>query len=93
MLTLYQFEDCPYCAQVRQKLSDLCRTYLAVCVPRDPWRRRAVIAASGQAKVPVLVDGPIVLTDEDEIVRYLARTYGESLPGAAPVAWWLRPPE
>ncbi len=75
MLTLYQFEGCPYCKMVRQKLSDMEMTYLSVCVPQDRSRRDAVIGVSGQPSVPVLVDGDTVLTDEMDIIAYLERTY------------------
>jgi len=76
MLTLYQFESCPYCQMVRQKLSDLELTYKSVCVSPDRDRRPGVIQVSGQASVPVLVDGNVVLSDEGEIVRYLDQNYG-----------------
>lgn len=75
-ITLYQFEACPYSKIVRQKLSDLELTYVAVCVSRDQSRRQNVVDASGQTDVPVLVDGDLVLTDENEIIRHLERTYG-----------------
>ena len=76
MMTLYQFEGCPYCRMVRQKLSDMELTYVSVCVPPDRSRRQKVLEASGQPTVPVLVDGDVVLADENEIIAYLAKTYG-----------------
>lgn len=76
MITLYQFESCPYSRMVRQKLSDLEMTYVAVCVPRDQSRRQNVVDVSGQADVPVLVDGDVVLTDENDIIRHLEQKYG-----------------
>ena len=75
MMTLYQFESCPYCRMVRQKLSDMCLTYVSVCVPQDRSRRDKVIEVSGQASVPVLVDGSTVLDDENDIIRYLDQHY------------------
>jgi glutathione S-transferase len=78
MMRLYQFESCPYCSEVRQKLSDLLLTYVAVSVPRDRGRRKEVMEVSGQPSVPVLVDGDVVLSDEDEIVAYLDKTYGKA---------------
>lgn len=77
-MTLYQFESCPYCRMVRAKLSDLELTYTSVCVPRDPSRRQQVLEASGQPTVPVLVDGNVVLADENDIVAYLDRAYGRT---------------
>lgn len=75
MMTLYQFESCPYCKMVRQKLSDLEMTYVSVCVPRDQSQRGEVLRVSGQPTVPVLVDGDVVLTDENDILHYLERNY------------------
>lgn len=75
-MTLYQFESCPYCRMVRQKLSDLELTYVSVCVSRDRARRDKVVEVSGQPTVPVLVDGDVVLADENDIVAYLEATYG-----------------
>ncbi|MDA8343950.1 MAG: glutathione S-transferase N-terminal domain-containing protein [Thermaerobacter sp.] len=75
MLTLYQFEGCPYCQMVRQKLSDMEMTYISVCVPRDRSQRETVVRVSGQPSVPVLVDGDVVLSDEQDIIAYLERTY------------------
>ena len=94
MLTLYQFESCPYCRTVRQKLSDLELTYLSVCVPTDRGRRDQVIAASGQAEVPVLVDGDTVLTDEADIIAHLERAYARQSGGSGQgrTAWWRPAP-
>lgn len=76
MMTLYQFEGCPYCKMVRQKLSDMELTYVSVCVPQDRSRRQKVEEVSGQPSVPVLVDGDIVLSDENDIIRHLEEKYG-----------------
>ena len=75
MMTLYQFEGCPYCRMVRQKLSDLELTYVAVCVPQDRSRRQQVVEVSGQPSVTVLVDGDVVLSDENDIIAHLERNY------------------
>ncbi len=76
MMKLYQFEGCPYCKMVREKLSELQITYINVNVPRDKSRRQEVIQVSGQPSVPVLVDGDTVLDDEEKILPYLMEKYG-----------------
>ncbi|HEY9856649.1 MAG TPA: glutathione S-transferase N-terminal domain-containing protein [Stenomitos sp.] len=76
MMTLYQFESCPYCKMVREKLSELRITYINVNVPRDRSQRQEVLQVSGQASVPVLVDGDTVLDDEEKILPYLQEKYG-----------------
>lgn len=76
MMKLYQFESCPYCKMVREKLSELQITYINVNVPRDRAQRPEVIQVSGQPSVPVLVDGDTVLDDEEKILPYLEEKYG-----------------
>jgi glutaredoxin 3 len=75
-IVLYQAEWCPYCARVRAKLTELQLDYRTVNVPRLHDERGEVSAASGQTSIPVLVDGDVVLDDDDDIVPYLERTYG-----------------
>ncbi|MDC4225261.1 MAG: glutathione S-transferase N-terminal domain-containing protein [Candidatus Manganitrophus sp.] len=38
---------------------------------------KEVFEVSGQYLVPVLVDGDVVLDDEDEIIAYLEKKYGQ----------------
>lgn len=76
MMKLYQFESCPYCQQVRQRMSDLELTYINVNVPRNKGDRHEVHQVSGQWTVPVLVDEDVVLDDEEKILPYLDQKYG-----------------
>jgi glutaredoxin 3 len=75
-IVLYQAEWCPYCARVRAKLTDLLLDYTNVNVPRSHSERDVVKQVSGQTSIPVLVDGDVVLDDDDDIVPYLEKTYG-----------------
>lgn len=50
--------------------------YERVEVPRAHADRHEVIQVSGQPTVPVLVDGEIVLDDEEKILPYLDAKYG-----------------
>ncbi len=79
MMKLYQFESCPYCKMVREKLSELQITYININVPRDRSQRQEVIQVSGQPSVPVLVDGDTVLDDEEKILPYLEQKYGQKV--------------
>ena len=74
-LVLYQAEWCPYCAQVRAKLTELQLDYRTINVPRPHGERGEVEAISGQTYIPVLVDGATVLDDEDAIIPYLEENY------------------
>ena len=59
-ITLYQFEECPYCARVRAKLNELGMEYEKINVPRDRESpiRRMIAEKSGVMTVPVIeIDG------------------------------------
>jgi len=77
MMKLYQFESCPYCKLVRELMSDLQLSYININVPRDKSQRHEVMRVSGQPTVPVLVDGDVVLDDEEKIIPYLREKYGK----------------
>jgi glutathione S-transferase len=75
-MVLYQAEWCGYCARVRAKMTDLLLDYKTVNVPRSHAERGEVKRASGQTSIPVLVDGDVVLDDDDDIIPYLEKNYG-----------------
>lgn len=77
MITLYQTEWCPYCHRVRQVLTELGLSYMAVNVPAANEDRAELLAIAGQDGVPVLTDGDRVYGDSDEIIAYLRATYPE----------------
>jgi glutathione S-transferase len=77
-IVLYQAEWCEYCAHVRNKLTDLLLDYKCVNVPPDPAGRANVKAVSGQTGIPTMVDGDVVIADDDDkIVAYLEEKYGD----------------
>ncbi len=75
MLEVYQFEGCPFCSKVRQKMTDLGIDFIARAV--DPDDRSRVEEVSGQTNVPVLVDPneDVVMPESDDIVEYLEEQY------------------
>jgi glutathione S-transferase len=76
MLEVYQFEGCPFCSKVRQKMTDLGIDFIARAV--DPDNRSRVEEVSGQTNVPVLVDPntDTTMPESDDIVDYLDEHYG-----------------
>lgn len=76
MLEVFQFEGCPYCSKVRQKMTDLGIDFIARQV--DPQDRSRVEEVSGQTNVPVLRDPntDTVMPESDDIVDYLDEHYG-----------------
>ena len=76
-VVLYQAEWCPYCAKVRGKMTEMLLDYKAVNVPHDHAQRTVVKEISGQTGIPTMVDGDVVIADDDDaIIAYLVATYG-----------------
>lgn len=78
-IVLYQTEWCPYCARVRSKLTDLLLDYKVVNVPRAHSARTDVKSISGQTGIPVMVDGDVTLDDDDDMIPYLEKKYGNKV--------------
>ena len=86
MLELYQAEGCPYCAKVREKLTDLGVSYV-VHNPRLPGDEggdvrneqtyRELTEQGGADQIPYLVDTEPeeTLYESDDIVDYLEEHY------------------
>ncbi|HZX68048.1 MAG TPA: glutathione S-transferase N-terminal domain-containing protein, partial [Candidatus Elarobacter sp.] len=66
--------------RVRKKLTDLLLDYKTVNVPHSHAQRDVVKEVSGQTSIPVLVDGTVILDDDDDIIPYLDKTYGAKAP-------------
>ncbi|MFB6127719.1 MAG: glutaredoxin family protein [Halolamina sp.] len=80
-LILYELQGCPYCAKVKNKLSELGLEYESKMVPSSHAERTEVEEVSGQTGVPVLVDeahGVEGMPESDDIVEYLNETYGDA---------------
>lgn len=78
MLELYQFESCPFCAKVRQKLTALGIDYIIRNVPRsEPEKREFLKQISGNEQVPVLVDldNNVIMKESDDIIAYLDKHF------------------
>jgi len=67
-------------------MSELMITYININVSEEQDERDEVVAASGQELVPVLVDGDVVLDDEEKILAYLDEKYGNKSQGGRPTA-------
>lgn len=76
-MILYHRWKCPWCAAARQGIENVGAQVELVEVPYAREERTRVVEVSGQARVPVLVDGDEVVVDSQRIVRYLYATYGD----------------
>ncbi|HXW76511.1 MAG TPA: glutaredoxin [Candidatus Eremiobacteraceae bacterium] len=84
-LKLYAADWCWYCRRVVDCLRKLGLDYEYVEVPVFHSQRTEVRAVSGQTSVPVLVDGDVVLDDDDTIIPYLEEHYGTPKSEAPPL--------
>lgn len=80
LLEVYQFETCPFCGKVRQKMTELGLDFVSRHVEPKGDRKR-VEDVSGQTGVPVLVDPNTdkVIPESDDILEYLEENYSQSL--------------
>ena len=76
-MKLYNLESCPYCTMVRDKCEELGVTYEKINVPANRPDRKEVFEVSKQWTVPVMVDGDVMLDDEEKILPYLEEKYGK----------------
>lgn len=77
MLELYQFEQCPYCKKVREKLTELSLDYICRNVPKLTKKREILMTLGGKDQVPFLVDldKDVFMYESDEIIKYLDKNY------------------
>ena len=60
------------------KLTELGITYITVNVPREKALREDLFSVSGQRGIPTLVDGDVIIADDDDsIIAYLEGRYGK----------------
>lgn len=69
LIYLYQAEWCPYCHNVRSKLTDLEIDYLTINVPRSKADRDELFQVSRQRGIPTLVHGDVLITDDDDAIN------------------------
>ena len=83
MLELYQAEGCPYCATVREKLTELGQSAVihnprtAGGEMRNEQTHAELTAIGGEDQIPFLVDTDreVTLYESDVIVEYLNEHY------------------
>lgn len=77
LMEVYQFEGCPFCGKVRQKLTELQMDFVARQVEPSGDREK-VKELTGETQVPVIVDPntDTVMNESDDVVEYLEQHYG-----------------
>jgi glutathione S-transferase len=78
-IRLYHAEWCPSCHPVRRKLTDLGISYVTINVLPEKSMREDLFRVSGQRGIPALVDGDIIIADDDAaIIAYRDGRYGKT---------------
>ncbi len=87
-LELYEFEACPFCRKVREAMTELDLAYVnRTCAKGSEGKRGQVEARGGKRQFPYLVDPntSTELYESEEIITYLAETYGPGRPALGKV--------
>lgn len=76
-IVLFQFEQCPFCEKVRQKLKEKGIEYKKVNMPheRDSKERKELFEKSGVWTVPVIKIGDEYLGDSSAIIERLDKEF------------------
>ena len=80
LLELYEFEACPFCRKVREALSEMDLSAMVYpCPPGGERYRPRANELGGKKQFPLLVDPNQSqrLYESEDIIRYLASTYGD----------------
>lgn len=77
MLELYQYEACPFCMRVRQRMTELELDYIIRNVPRGSQKRQFLRELGGKEQVPFLVDQQrgVRMYESEDIIAYLNEHY------------------
>lgn len=76
-IVLYQAEWCPYCAKVRNVMTELLLDYKVVNVPEDHAERTNLKELFGVTGIPSMIDGDVKIADDDDkIIAYVEKKYG-----------------
>jgi glutathione S-transferase len=78
-ITLYRLQACPFCERVVRTLQALDVEYTSRFVEPLHSERTVVKRLNGKRTVPAIVDQNtgVTMSESDNIVTYLERTYGE----------------
>lgn len=74
---MYQFESCPYCQRVREKLSQLEVDYICRNVQYGTPKWREFKKLNPNEQVPFLVDKEkgVFMDESEDIIAYLEKNY------------------
>ncbi len=74
-LTLYHFDGCPYCARVRQFMTEQKIVVPMKDTHKDPQAREELIRIGGKPQVPCLVIDGKALYESLDIIEWLKKNF------------------
>ncbi len=77
MLILINKEECPFCAKVRQFMSDNHISYISLISPNGAPSREILIKLGGKQEIPFLIDtdNAQMMYESEDIIKYLDKNY------------------
>ena len=87
-LKVYEYEACPFCRKVREEMTELDLTYVNItCAQGAEEKRQELQERGGKVQFPYLVDPNtgVEMYDSEDIITYLAETYGPGRKTLGPV--------
>ena len=77
MLELYQFESCPYCRRVRERLTELEVDYICRNVQYGTPKWDAFVKLNPNEQVPFLVDQErgVSMDESEDIIKYINKKF------------------
>lgn len=77
MIELYQFESCPYCRRVREKLDELEMDYISRNLHSGSAKWAEFKKLNPKGQVPFIVDAEkgAAMDESQEIIKYLEKNY------------------
>lgn len=87
LFELYEFEACPFCRKAREALCEMELDAIVYPCPKNGRFRDQVKKRGGKMMFPFLIDpnSGKEMYESDDIVRYLASTYGDGS-----ISWTLK---
>lgn len=80
MLELYQFESCPFCRKVRERLSELEIDYICRNVQFGTPRWDEFTKLNPNEQVPFLIDrdNGVMMDESEDIIAYIEKNHSKS---------------
>ncbi|MCG9873843.1 MAG: glutathione S-transferase N-terminal domain-containing protein [Leptospiraceae bacterium] len=79
MIKLFQFDSCPYCARVINRLKSLGlkenKDYKLIEASRGTPGREEVLKLGGMNQVPFLVDDEVQMYESADIIDYIEKKF------------------